>query len=217
MFDHGSEDPTPNLPVVQRRWRGLKAVTVSNWLSPDPTSRFISHVPHEASELAALLDVGNYFAERFTTLELSSTVSDNVARFFNVAKGTVTYAVFFYPLLEIGLERAYSAAEVAVRECAEQHAIPRRYRQANNKSRISWLCRYGWISPELCTRLQLTRMTRNLAKHQSQSILMPIDVVKTLGRIANDLESLATIRDCTYPWWTSDVEHDHTAGFPENR
>jgi hypothetical protein len=196
--------------VDQRVALGMKDVGPDNWLSPDRAALWASNVaPGTCSEVAALIEVGNYFAHRFRAITVSPAVSEEAARLFAVAKGCVTYAVFYYPLLEVGLDRGWSAVEVAVREAIEAHGKRARSNDPHAK-RIDWLCRFGWIDGDFCWRLHGTRDRRNGAKHERQNIIMPIDAVRNLRWIAEDLEQLAVGRDLAVPPFASNApEHEH--------
>ena len=201
----------PTFPLVDQRLPlGMKEVGPDNWLSPDRAALWTSNVaPGSASDIAALIEVGNYFAARFRAITVSPAVSEDVARFFAVAKGCVTYAVFYYPLLEVGLDRGWSAVEVAVREAIEAHGKRARPNDSHAKQ-IDWLCRFGWISGDFCWRLHGTRERRNHAKHERQNIITPVNAVRYLRWIAEEIEQLASVRDLAFPPYTSDApEHEH--------
>lgn len=191
---------------------GMKVVSRANWLSPDPVALFSTGGPFDdEAGVVQLVETGNYLAERFTEFDVSPQVSEEAARLFHVARGVIVYAVFFYPLFEIGLERAYSAVEIATKDAAAAHAIPSK-RRDSHAHRTDWLCEFGWIDRQFCGDLHDMRWLRNHAVHERQSIVGPPEVSRRLYWVKRVLEKLANVRDAAYPEHIVPGDlHDHYA------
>ena len=158
--------------------------------------------------MVVLVETGNRLADLFSECEVSASVSEEAARLFHVGRGMIVYAVFFYPLLDAGLEKAFAAVEVAAKEACEAHAKPKALR-GNHSDRTDWLCEFGWIDVASCRSMHAVRFLRNHAVHDRQNLVGPRNVVYGLYLVRDLLEALAVARVATSPRYLSNTIHNH--------
>jgi hypothetical protein len=201
----------PKWLVDKRSKRGMKIVGRGNWLSADPVSLVtMGGALDDEAGVVALVQTGNLLAEHFCACEVSAAVSEEPARLFHVARGTIVYAVFFYPLFDIGLEKALAAVEVATKETCNARAMPKRNKKSQS-DRIDWLCDSGWIDTSACRAMHSARLLRNHAIHDRQSLVGPGSVSRGFHRVRDLLEMLAVVRDSETPNHWGNVPHHHRA------
>ena len=166
--------------------RRFKELTPENWLEPDPVMRlFVVYSPDEPSRLMT----GDDWAHHILAIRLSDVVPEEVRRLFEVARGTLLYGYFFYPLYTLGLQQILRVAENAVTyRCRKQGAPASKKRFME---RLEWLRDHGILSTNEHARWEVVRHLRNWGTHsQNQDILLPGMAVGTVQKIANLIHSL---------------------------
>src|SRR2546423_7399041 len=93
---------------------GIKALTIENWLQPDPTSTIFVQLSHSDGSVSPMS--GEDWAAQFLTPSLAATVPEELRKLFEVARGAMAYGYFFYPLYALAGEQLYRVAEAAVSE-----------------------------------------------------------------------------------------------------
>jgi hypothetical protein len=176
----GMTEPEPAKDLVL----GHKRLTVRNWLSPDPVSALFVRYRRGRIDNPTADD----FAELFLGIELSERVPPQVQSLFNVARGSMLYGYFYYPLYTLGLEQMYRVAEAAVLYKCRQMNAPKLRNYAN---RVAWLLDQGVISEKTSQWWQDTRRLRNYASHpEMQTVEPPGPVLGSTRRLAESVNAL---------------------------
>jgi hypothetical protein len=89
------------------------------------------------------LQQGRIDAARLLSLSLKQHASEAVRNMFEVAKATMFYAWFFYPLYAVGTDRLDMTVELAVKE---KHAERGGSNRTDYRRSIIWLCENQHIS-----------------------------------------------------------------------
>jgi hypothetical protein len=161
----------------------LKILNSENWLQPDPISVHFAKEVSPAGDISWLS--GEYWLSRFQKPTLSNAVPGNVRNLFEVARGTLAYGYFFYPLYTLGYEQLYRVAEAAVSEKCNLIGTPRRLRTFQDK--IKFLYESNSVSGPYMYMWDFVRRKRNEASHPQEQLAHPPDMV------ASELEMLAVM------------------------
>jgi hypothetical protein len=165
---------------------GIKVLSLENWLEPDEASMSFS-VLDQNYRFRSLL--GEDYEQGFLIPKLATTVPSEVRTLFEVARGTMLYGYFFYPLYGLGEQHLYRVAEAAVAwKCkgAGIDPIPKRFVE-----RVDSLRRLGALSEERAVWWHQTRQLRNVVLHATyQGISMPSDARRSLHLFADRLNEL---------------------------
>jgi hypothetical protein len=150
----------------------FKEVTPRNWAERDP----INEIFAMPGKLGMRQMTGDDWAGLFLGVELAAHIPEPVQHLFLVARNTLPYGHFFYPLYTLGSEQLYRVADAAALH---------RYRDLGGsktkkgndppfKARIGWLHRHGVIDDENAPQWQGFRELRNHASHADmQSLFTP--------------------------------------------
>jgi hypothetical protein len=161
---------------------GFKQVTVANWAEMDDTIQFPAPVADETWVKACL------------HVQLNPQVPKDIAAMFEVARGSMIYGWFFYPLITLATEQFHRILEAAARTRCAQLGLPTsRTSKAGKPIAINFsdiiqaLIKAGEIKPTDLRRWEATRKLRNWSSHpERQSILSP-------GMALNEIDSTATL------------------------
>lgn len=137
------------------------------------------------------------WARLFLDHTLSASVPKSVAGLFEVARGTVLYGFYFYPLYTLGLEQLFRVTEAALTAKCQDLGAPAGV--ASFQRRIGWLVSRQAIRGSDRVRWDAIRMLRNSASHPSApSILPPAEVVhvfRSLVGLVNACSMLELVSD----------------------
>jgi hypothetical protein len=169
----------------------FKRLTANNWDEPDATS---SIWVRRSRLVAGEIPVdGNAWAREFLAVNLTGPVPVEVANLFEVARGTLLYGWFFYPLYAIGEEQLHRVADVAAaaRYQALSGPLNRRNNQPVFAERMKWLLAEGAIPAEHAQRWESIRILRNIGTHPSfQALHMPNDALRSLSIVGECVSAL---------------------------
>lgn len=105
---------------------------------------------------------------------------------FEIARGSMMYSYFYYPLATLGMEHCFRILELAVRIKCNDEKGKRSY-----EKNIEKLEKTGDILQELATRLQAARSLRNGACHPDGKFLVDpgaaLSQLFTTAEIVNQL------------------------------
>ena len=165
---------------------GFKQLSIDNWLDRDSTIDFFVNLgPGGALEPLDSIDL----LREILAPQLPSNVPLEIRRLFEVARGSMAYGYFFYPLYTLASEQLYTVIEAAVDMRARQLAPDRKFR--NLKAEIEFLIELGVVPQEERLRWHAFRELRNLASHPPmQSILWPGRAVRNLEIIGSSIALL---------------------------
>jgi hypothetical protein len=107
---------------------------------------------------------------------------------FEVARGSLAYGYFFYPLYALAGEQLFRVAEAAVSAKCNLLGAPKKL---NFYKRLKFLLDNKVISNQEYFEWESIRKLRNVSSHpQQQNILPPGTVSMLLGRVADKINAL---------------------------
>lgn len=163
---------------------GVKEITPANWLEIDEVVKQFVRVSAEGIVPMTCED----WLQPILKPRLIETVPEEVQKLFEVARGAMVYAYFFYPLYGLAVEQLHRVVEAAVTHKCEQLGAPRMRTFAN---RIDWLKKNEVISSSEYDELDRLRVARNIASHPTdQTILTPGIAIHVLEGIAETIKDL---------------------------
>ena len=165
---------------------GFKKLSVENWRQPDPImSTFVKVDRFGQTYKSNNTD----WVQAILKPELKEFVPDEVRALFEVARGSMAYGYFFYPLFTLSAEQIFRVAEAAIKyKCKELNAPTA---EDTFYKRINWLMKAGVIDKTNGRIWHGTKKLRNYASHPSkQMILTPGDALAFLLSTAEDINSL---------------------------
>lgn len=165
---------------------GFKILNHNNWLQPDPTSQlWVKWTQDGMKEVT-----GDDWLEDCLSINLEPNVPIEVIRLFEVAKGTVVYGYYFYPLFTLAEQQIYRVADTATFFKCKNEGASKTVMKEFNK-RITWLICNKHIKKHEYPRWNAIRLLRNASSHpKDQEITLPTEVIKTLRIVANMVNSL---------------------------
>lgn len=159
---------------------GFKRITLDNLLKGDITAAFAGPTEGEWISLLA-------------RPQLADSTPEEVRRLFELARGTMIYGWFYYPLLTLGYAECTRVLEAAARHAARMVGLEPtgkekslRYREIVDKLHMK-----GLIAPDQLARWHLGREVRNIFAHPAApTILTPGLASDALREAANDINTL---------------------------
>lgn len=179
-----------NNPDDESAELGFKRLTSENVQLPDPVvSAFVRYSMQDDSIQTVSTEE---WAQIFLSVELSEHVPLEVRQLFAVARGTLVYGFFFYPLYTLGAEQMLRVAETAVaQKCRDVGVSAKKLERMSYRKRVKRLAHEGVFEPTAQLRWNLRHELRNLASHpEDQSIFTPGFAIDELKRIASDIDGL---------------------------
>ncbi len=138
---------------------GIKVVTYENWVSPDPL-------------MNSLMMSGKDWLESILEPQLKEIVPLEICKLFEVARDSMLYGYFFYPLFTLALEQLLRVAETAVSEKCKQLTVEKISRN-RFIDKLNYLRKAGVLSDEEYSRWNALRNLRNIASHPDQQAIFP--------------------------------------------
>ncbi len=166
---------------------GIKNLTIENWLQADPTASIFVKV--SLLDGKAVKMSGDDWAKQFLEPALADSVPENVRLLFEVARGSLAYGYFFYPLYTLAGEQLCRVVESAILAKCRLVGAPAK---ANSfDAMVKYLRSKGFLSEEDASWYQEIRRSRNSSSHpQQQTILPPGAIASQLTRITWNLNRL---------------------------
>lgn len=168
----------------------FKQLTPNNWDRPDDTSKIFGRL----SPLVGLVPMnGNDWARAFLAVELPESVPRDIRDLFAVARGTLLYGWFFYPLYQLGDDQLHRVADTAMAVRYEQLGGARNKRgyPPAMKQRLAWLIEREAIPAEMEPRWEAISNLRNAASHPDfQPLNAPGQALASLRVVAESVTSL---------------------------
>ncbi len=144
-------------------------ITKQNWLCPDR-----NHFPFGSSK--------EEWVEVFLETRLEASVPREIIQLFEIARGSMIYGWFFYPLVTQGLEQCTRIAEFAARS----RCLMLSQKPGNFFENIETLAAAGVISTADAPRWQSMRGLRNSRSHLKS--LMLVDPGQAAGYLRTTAE-----------------------------
>jgi len=155
---------------------GFKKLARENWRSLDPISAMTVIVGRQSVRPMTADEVAELILRR----DLSPKVPHRIRQLFEVARGSLCYGAFFYPLYALGAEQLYRVLEAALRTKCEEAGAPasvlKSFRNANE-----WGAKQGLIAEEHVNQWRVMAHLRNEASHPTQQTIhnqaMSLDIL----------------------------------------
>lgn len=160
----------------------FRQLTSSNWAEADPILQRLAVIRPDGSQSPVS---GAGLVEGFLSIRLNEAVPRPIRAMFEVARGTMCYGYFFYPLYTLGAEQLYRVAEAGIRHrCGGK-------KSARLAALIDQLVAEGVVPEDQRGRLDALRLLRNHSSHpEDQTILWPGDARNTVERVGALLNAL---------------------------
>lgn len=169
---------------------GFKQLTVENFDRRDETNDAFAKLNLATGEVAPV--TGQDRARAFLSVEMGAHVPQEVRDLFAVARGTMLYGEFFYPLYTLGDQQMHRVTDAAAHH---------RYLQLGGEvkggrlpsfhRRIQWLIAEGAIPQDQQTRWDAYRGLRNIASHADfQQLHTPSDAYTSCELVAASVDDL---------------------------
>lgn len=152
----------------------VKIITKENFREPDPTSAILMKL--NLSKGTAETMTGEDWVEVFSKPQLSENVQENVRELFEVARGSLAYGYFFYPLATMACEQLFRVTETVITEKCKAINAPKG-RTKDFKDRIQYLFDNGIISNKESETLHSFRKMRNKASHPERQVKYSIAIL----------------------------------------
>jgi hypothetical protein len=145
----------------------IKCLTVENWHEPDSTSTgFAQRRPDGEFEPMT----GDDWARAILRPTLLDSIPSDIQDLYAVARGTMVYGWFFYPLYTLGLQQLSRVAETAVSHKYAELSGPQS--QASFAQKIQWLLNQGILPADQGDRWDALRRLRNSFSHPEYLALL---------------------------------------------
>lgn len=154
----------------------FKTLTSENWLTADPTSVIFVKLSHTDGTVTQM--TGEEWLALFLDPILSKSVPENVRVLFEVARGSLAYGYFFYPLYTLACEQLFRVAEAAVSEKCRMLSSPKK--MSRFKQKVQFLFDSQVISDQERLDWDAVREFRNSTSHPQQQMILPPGAVASL-------------------------------------
>lgn len=164
----------------------IKNLNLENWLKADAA---LCVFLQEDENGSLSNPTGREWLEDILEPALETHVSDDICVLFEVARGTIAYGYFYYPLYTVGMDQLFRVQDAAVGERSTREGGPGP--RSTFKERLDWLGKHQRIDNARLLQLDAARRLRNSASHAStQSLATPIMAIDCLGTTATILNDL---------------------------
>lgn len=165
----------------------FKTLTPGNWFEPDPTLKLFARYSSADKQMHPL--TGDDWARAILEPSLAETVPLETRELFEVARGPLLYAYFFYPLYTLGCEQLFRVADAAtLHKCKMKSAPPG---LKTFRPRVDWLAAHElWTEQEKSVWLELVHLRNDTSHPQEQSILLPAMAINMLRQVADQINAL---------------------------
>lgn len=139
-----------------------------DWHLPDPLSVrcTVSATDGSPTEMD-----GAAWAALFLSVELHPSVPAEIRDLFEVAKGTLVYGWFYYPLYDGGQQQLFRLAEAAAFHRYRELGGPRE--RLSFQKTIDWLAETGAMNAGTVEQWHALRKLRNEGAHPKHRVVVP--------------------------------------------
>lgn len=167
---------------------GFKKLTKENWLDSDQMNSCLVRLSSEDGKFHTV--TGEQRTNEVLQIQLKDIVPLELHKLFEVARGTIIYGHFFYPLYTLGAEQLFRVAEAAASLRCKEMGVSKSNKVTFNK-KIEFLISKSIISLDEEQTWKLIRTLRNSASHpKNQTIFMPADAICMIYIVAEAINSL---------------------------
>ena len=120
--------------------------------------------------------------------KLSDAVPKELLKLFEIARSSMVYGYFFYPLYMLAAQQLFRVAETAVTFRCEQLGAPK---LKNFKRKVDWLASKGHVSKEAVPFWNGVIYLRNSASHPTSPIILTQNyAIGIVTRAVEDINAL---------------------------
>ena len=110
----------------------------------------------------------------------------HIRELYEIARGTMLYAYYYYPVMSLATEQLYRVADTALSERVKNLTKAKDFRQ-----RICAAIEHGVIREQDQNSWEATRELRNSSSHpKTQSIVLPGQAITSLSITSDQINSL---------------------------
>lgn len=170
----------------------MKILTPENWQDKDPACDSYLFLDHETGESGPLFP--DYWLKLIFESQLTGGVPDDVRKLFEVARATMLYGYFYYPLFNLGMEQFHRVAEAAISAKYLIAGGPEKTNKGLNQpfsAKIKWLRNHGLLTEDEFEEWEWVRRARNSGSHLSRaSVYPPVPATMALKETADRINRL---------------------------
>lgn len=170
---------------------GIKALSLENWMDPDPLMRDLV-MPNDDGTISYM--EGKDWAFSILNLKITETIPIEIRKLYEIARGSMLYGYFFYPLYTLAEEQLYRVAEAAVTEKCNQIAAAESLKKIKTKTfedKLGFLHDNDVITKQEHEQWTDIRKLRNIASHpEQQTIITPGMALDTLDQLVYKINCL---------------------------
>ena len=148
---------------------GIKALCLENWMIPDPLMGNLVMFSNDGGMASSMS--GHDWASTILEHNLAERVPNEIFQLFEVARGSMLYGYFFYPLYTLAFEQLTRVAEAAVSEKCKQIGICKSIKTFDKK--LKYLQCNNVLSDVKKAQWDSLRKLRNIASHPDQPTILP--------------------------------------------
>ena len=152
----------------------MKKLSTVNWQEMDPTCECFEYLDHETGESGPLFP--QRWAQELLAIDLKESVPANIRRLFDVARASMLYGYYYYPLFKHGVNQMHFVAEAAISEKYRQCGGPpltERGGFIKLFDKLNWLSINSHISESQRIEWDWVREMRNDGAHLTDAQLYP--------------------------------------------
>lgn len=168
---------------------GLKKLSEGNWLIPDKSMASIHRVLLDGSTRPVS---PNEWFDDIQRPKLADSVPEEIQELYEVARGTMIYGYFFYPIFTFASEQFTRIAEAAVNSFILKIDMGSKPKPRTSfRKKIDWLLQNSILTEELYKKWDATVSLRNKFSHPSrQNIITPEMAIKLMDSITANINFL---------------------------
>ena len=168
---------------------GIKILDENNWLEPDKVLSGFHRIQIDGSTRP--LTISEWFVE-IKKAELEDNIPEDIQKLFEVARGTIAYGYFFYPIFTFASEQFTRIAETAVNIKCSEFTLPKS--KNTFKKKVEWLLQEKLISSESYSKWESIIFLRNKFSHPSKrNIFTPFMAFELMNSVATNINKLFAV------------------------
>jgi hypothetical protein len=168
----------------------LEKLTFENWLEPNSIMPMFNI---RNSDGTLRIKTAKEWFEQIYKIKLSKKVPGEIHDLFEVARGTMTYGYFYYPIYSLAAEQFFRIAETAISLKCQSLEMPSTIRSFQRK--IEWLSKELKFTKMDIVKWNAFRDLRNIFSHPKEQFLkLPGQAVNSMNITARQINQLFNSR-----------------------
>lgn len=163
---------------------GFKKLDENNWLKSD-----IEELHRVLPNNSTRPILPREWIDDIQKSKLDDSTPFEIQKLFEVAKGTMIYGYFFYPILTLSSEQFTRVAETAINIKCNTINCPKARNTFSKK--VDWLLQESILSKDLHTKWKSIVKLSNMFSHPSrQNIFNPVMAINLMDTVARNINYL---------------------------